>query len=188
MSEILPLCPFNDPSHQGKAVPYIDKSTDENGELWQVRCGYCDAAGPVAETEQQAIDGWNSGRPSSGEQRPVASSVCPICGQDTPHNHGVDPIAWYTGGGFTRAPEIHWGKFRPSLKDPDGNETMSGWIPMFAHPSPSEEDIREELLKWKGEIQDELIARGLARPEFENSPKAALRCLLDDERKHLGAK
>lgn len=53
-------CPFYDKEHQGMAEPYFDKSTDEfHGELWQVRCGYCDASGPVTETEQEALKAWN---------------------------------------------------------------------------------------------------------------------------------
>ena len=59
--ELLP-CPFaSDKDHRGE--PHTEREYLNDGlgtdPLWNVRCSYCDASGPVAESEAEAIKAWN---------------------------------------------------------------------------------------------------------------------------------
>ena len=60
MSELKP-CPF---AHDFKIPelmpPEIRREDDDQGWLGQVQCWHCGALGPAAESEQEAIDAWNT--------------------------------------------------------------------------------------------------------------------------------
>ncbi len=70
MSDLRP-CPFCE--YQQK---WASRYTPEDAGFWSVQCPSCDAAGPLCDTETEAVAAWNR-RPNADNADKARSTVLP---------------------------------------------------------------------------------------------------------------